>query len=34
MRLHPRTEFYVRVANGRKALNAVEREKYVLQRWS
>ncbi len=28
-----RTEFYVRVANGTKALNAVEREKYVATRW-
>lgn len=28
-----RTEFFVRVANGTKALDAVEREKYVLQRW-
>jgi type I restriction enzyme R subunit len=28
-----RTELYVRVANGTKALNAVEREKYLLQRW-
>jgi type I restriction enzyme R subunit len=28
-----RTEFYVRVANGTKALDAVEREKYITQRW-
>jgi type I restriction enzyme R subunit len=28
-----RTEFYVRVANGTKALDVVEREKYILQRW-
>ncbi len=28
-----RTEFYVRVANGTKALNAVEREKYIASRW-
>lgn len=28
-----RTEFYVRVANGTKALDTVEREKYVAQRW-
>ncbi|MEX2619396.1 MAG: RNA-binding domain-containing protein [Egibacteraceae bacterium] len=28
-----RTEFYVRVANGTKALDAVEREKYIVQRW-
>jgi type I restriction enzyme R subunit len=26
-------EFYVRIGNGTKALNAVEREKYVAQRW-
>lgn len=28
-----RTEFFVRVANGTKALDAVEREKYILSRW-
>ncbi len=28
-----RTEFFVRVANGTKALNSVEREKYIAQRW-
>lgn len=28
-----RTEFHVRVANGTKALDAVEREKYVASRW-
>lgn len=28
-----RTEFFVRVANGTKALDAVEREKYVVSRW-
>jgi type I restriction enzyme R subunit len=28
-----RTEFFVRVANGTRALDAVEREKYVLGRW-
>jgi len=28
-----RTEFYVRVANGTKALDVVEREKYIAQRW-
>ena len=28
-----RTEFYVRVANGTKALDVVEREKYIVQRW-
>jgi type I restriction enzyme R subunit len=28
-----RTEFYVRVANGTKALHSVEREKYIAQRW-
>lgn len=27
-----RTEFFVRVSNGTKPLNAVEREKYILQR--
>lgn len=29
-----RTEFFVRVANGTKALDVVEREKYIAQRWS
>jgi len=29
-----RTEFFVRVANGTKALDVVEREKYVAHRWS
>jgi type I restriction enzyme R subunit len=28
-----RTEFFVRVANGTKALNSVEREKYIGGRW-
>ena len=28
-----RIDFYVRVANGTKALNSVEREKYIAQRW-
>jgi type I restriction enzyme R subunit len=28
-----RTEFFVRVSNGTKALDAVEREKYILGRW-
>lgn len=28
-----RTEFFVRVANGTKALDAVEKEKYLLARW-
>ncbi|HVE45872.1 MAG TPA: ATP-binding protein [Acidimicrobiales bacterium] len=28
-----RTEFYVRVANGTRALNGLEREKYVGSRW-
>jgi hypothetical protein len=28
-----RTEFYVRIANGTKALDAVEREKYIAGRW-
>ena len=28
-----RTEFFVRVANGTKALDAIEREKYILSRW-
>ena len=28
-----RTEFFVRVANGTKALDGVEREKYILSRW-
>ena len=28
-----RTEFFVRVANGTKALDVVEREKYIEQRW-
>ncbi|MFA7477115.1 MAG: type I restriction endonuclease [Acidimicrobiia bacterium] len=28
-----RTEFYVRIINGTKALNTVEREKYIQQRW-
>ena len=28
-----RSEFFVRVANGTKALDAVEREKYILSRW-
>ena len=28
-----RTEFFVRVANGTKALDAVEKEKYLLSRW-
>jgi type I restriction enzyme, R subunit len=28
-----RTEFFVRVANGTKALDAVEKEKYLLVRW-
>ncbi|HSS12107.1 MAG TPA: ATP-binding protein, partial [Acidimicrobiales bacterium] len=28
-----RTEFFVRVANGTKALDVVEREKYILTRW-
>ena len=28
-----RTEFFVRVANGTRVLDAVEREKYVLGRW-
>lgn len=27
------TEFFVRVANGTRALDAVEREKYILGRW-
>ena len=27
------TEFFVRIANGTKALNAVEKEKYILGRW-
>jgi hypothetical protein len=26
-------EFFVRVANGTKPLNVVEREKYILGRW-
>ncbi|MGH9212370.1 MAG: hypothetical protein ACRD2C_17075 [Acidimicrobiales bacterium] len=29
-----RTEFFVRVANGTKALDAVEREKYIAGRWA
>ena len=28
-----RTEFFVRVANGTKALDAVQREKYIAHRW-
>ena len=28
-----RTEFFVRIANGTKALDIVEREKYILGRW-
>ena len=28
-----RTEFFVRVANGTKALDVVEKEKYISQRW-
>ena len=28
-----RTEFFVRVANGTKALDTVEREKYIHSRW-
>jgi hypothetical protein len=28
-----RTEFFVRVANGTKALDIVQREKYIAQRW-
>ena len=29
-----RTEFYVRVANGTRALDAVERGKYIVGRWA
>jgi type I restriction enzyme, R subunit len=28
-----RTEFFVRIANGTRPLNSVEREKYILKRW-
>lgn len=28
-----RTDFFVRVANGTRALDAVEKEKYLLARW-
>jgi len=28
-----RTGFFVRVANGTKSLDAVQREKYILSRW-
>lgn len=29
-----RTEFFIRVANGTKALDAVEKERYIHARWS
>ena len=28
-----RTEFYVRIANGTKALSTVDRERYIAGRW-